>query len=408
MKMTIFKRRLLLIAVLFAPAAAPARHAVTSVEIPTWSRSYVGHIGTKPVKVALSRVGNTISGTYCYGANCYVEASHLSLTGALVTRTAADIKEIDYGSRQPGAFPTTGNWSLNFSGAAATGVWSAPRGGRKLRVSLVETNAFPFEIRLVAPDEKTSGAGRDICTIRLYKNKKLVQSLEAGSERTCGSKAPWIVDANFDGALDLAISAYSGNGANQTYSFWLFNKAKGRFNNPDELLESVANPFFDPIHRLVASDWRNGCCEHGVTLYRWHGTELRESETASSYFEAIAVGPTTRYCYVIPGYFEGHILAPGAVQQDARGRLSVNIADPAHTCDENPASAGRVELKVWKTDANGAPVLVHNETGAWKLTQTPDGPLYCWEEPVFVTDHIERRLAPSDITPCEKHNPNEQ
>ncbi|WP_244116251.1 hypothetical protein [Burkholderia cepacia] len=49
-----------------AASAASAASTDDTVEIPFWSRDWVGTIGNRHVEVSLSRVAGTVSGSYCY------------------------------------------------------------------------------------------------------------------------------------------------------------------------------------------------------------------------------------------------------------------------------------------------------------------------------------------------------
>lgn len=400
MKLIFFPSGFLLILALATTAATlSARQPSPSDGVLAWSRVYRGHIGTKPVEIQLSRVGDKVSGNYCYGT-CGSARAMLSLEGT-IWQNSVTLEETDYAVGPM----VKGRWLLTLSGPQATGTWSSPDGQRRLRISLAGTSPFPFDIRLSRRHAKRTIDS--ICVIRLYRAGKLVQTLDADTERACDDNAPQIFDVNFDGAPDLFAPAYSGGGANQTYNAWLYDRRAGRLTGPIDSLLDLADPYFDAKHRIIASHWRNGCCQHGVTLYRWHGTALREIAGATSYSQAVAVGDATYYCYVIPSYKDGHITYPDAVQQGADGRLTIGIEHPDKDCETTPYPGPDIQMNVWKAGTGGTPMLVSHETSAWVRTDTPDGPHYCLVEPVFVDGRIERRKATEDVVPCEKDNPDD-
>ncbi|MDR5665090.1 hypothetical protein KPA97_50095, partial [Burkholderia cenocepacia] len=87
-------------------------------------------------------------------------------------------------------------------------------------------------------------------------------------------------------------------------------------------LQDITSPDFDPVHRIVWTSWRASCCEHGVTTYRWQGNDVKEVDSASSYLLPVLDGNTRRYCYIVPGYGNGHIEYPQRIEQTDTGLRS--------------------------------------------------------------------------------------
>ncbi len=83
-----------------------------------------------------------------------------------------------------------------------------------------------------------------------------------------------LVDANFDGWLDLQVPAWSGGaGPNDTRNFFLFDPASRRFVF-DEALSALTQVSIDGASSTVTSASRGGCCSHSVETYRYIGNEL--------------------------------------------------------------------------------------------------------------------------------------
>jgi hypothetical protein len=83
---------------------------------------------------------------------------------------------------------------------------------------------------------------------------------------------PFIVDdVNFDGREDLRLLQFLPAAPNLPYYFWTYSPVLHRFARAP-LLEEITSPDFDPVHRLITSFWRSGCCDHGLNIYRYvHG-----------------------------------------------------------------------------------------------------------------------------------------
>lgn len=84
-----------------------------------------------------------------------------------------------------------------------------------------------------------------------------------------------LVDANFDGWLDLQVPAWSGGaGPNDTSNFFLFDPASQHF-VLDESLSGLTQVSIDSASATVTSASRGGCCSHSVETYRYVGSELQ-------------------------------------------------------------------------------------------------------------------------------------
>jgi hypothetical protein len=397
---------------LSAPPASAAQPPSGTVEFPVWGRTWSGTLGTKQVEVALSRVADRLSGSYCY-LPCRAETrSHLVLAGQ-VQGEGAELTERDSGR---GA-TATGTWHIDSLKGGITGTWTSPDGKRTLALELRETRVrddlaarFPYEIRLLADALPEEG---DVCSstpfvsaIRLYKDGTMFQTLETESQGTCGIFTPNLVDANFDGWPDLTIAQFLPAGPNMPHQTWLYDVAKGRFVDAPAALQDISSAEFDPVHRLIYAYWRASCCEHGVSTYRWKEGDIEEVETQSSYLLPVLDGTQRRLCYITPSYRDGFIEFGSRVEQTVDGQLKLRQIDPK-TCDiDDGAFLERTYIDIWKPDSNGQkPTLVRTEAIAWKPVETTEGQRYCPEVPFFDDGRIRRIMLSENPDLCSEERP---
>lgn len=396
---------------LFAPMTVWAG-AEQTVEFPVWSRSWTGTLGSKAVEVTLRREADQVSGRYCYQPCQEQTRYQLQLTGQ-VQGQGADLTERDSGHAQK----VTGKWQIETWGDTVTGVWLSPDGKRKLPLRLHPAQPqddlqarFPYEIRLVA--NALPGKG-DSCSdpplvsaIRLYRDGKLFQSLDAESYGTCRLFMPELIDANFDGWPDLTIAQFLPAGPNIPYQTWLYDSVSQRFVDAPAMLQEITSPNFDPKHQIISSFWRGSYSEHGVSIYRWEGGDVVEVDTQSSYLLPVLDGDTQRLCYVVPGYGDGFIEYPSRVEQGEDGRLRLRQIDPK-TCDTFGSTfLERTYIEIWKPALSGQkPVLLRSEGVEWKLTSTSAGQRYCPEVPFFDKDRIRRVELGDDPEMCSESPP---
>jgi hypothetical protein len=101
---------------------------------------------------------------------------------------------------------------------------------------------------------------------------QLVQTIRP-EENSCFCDLPTdqlfiVEDVNFDGQEDLRLLQFVPAAPNLPYYFWTYSPATHRFVR-ERSLEDITSPDFDPVHRLITSFWRSGCCDHGLDVYRW-------------------------------------------------------------------------------------------------------------------------------------------
>ncbi len=360
------------------------------VEFPVWERVLSGTLGTKPVSVALTRIAGGVSGSYCYEPCSEKTRQQLQLTGTIKANTLK-LTELDSGSAKQ---VSTGRWTVNLDGNDASGTWTSADGRKTFAIHLRDTQPMPFELRLVAdamPKETDdSDEAPHVSAIRIYRQGRLAQELATDSQGSSEVFIPSLVDANFDGFPDLTIALSLPAGPNIPYQTWLYDSTTQRFVDAPETLQGIPSPEFDNKFKTIVSQWRNGCCEHGVTTYRWDGKQLKETATASSALLPVLVHQKILYCYAVPDYQDGHIEYPDRVEQ-VGNRLTLTFDDFSGCAAEGlPTSSN--EIAIWKLDVAGNLKVVRTESMAWRPVDTPAGRRYCPEIPYFANGRIERKI----------------
>lgn len=75
-------------------------------------------------------------------------------------------------------------------------------------------------------------------------------------------------DVNFDGHNDFRIIQFIPSSPNIPYYYWTFNKESKQFQR-DSILEEITSPIFNNDKKVITSSWRSGCCNHGVSTYKY-------------------------------------------------------------------------------------------------------------------------------------------
>ncbi len=360
------------------------------VEFPVWERVFAGTVGNKPINVSLTRIAGNLSGSYCYEPCSEKYRRQLALTGT-IKGNALKLTERDSHSTKNVA---TGRWNLNLDGDNALGNWTSPDGRKTFAVGLRDTQPLPFELRLVADampkaTEDSNGAPY-VSAIRIYRHGRLAQELATDSQGPGHVFIPSIVDANFDGFPDLTIALSLPAGPNVPYQTWLYDPTAQRFVDAPETLQGIPSPEFDKKFKTIVSQWRNGCCEHGVTTYLWDGKQLKEAATASSVQLPVLVGQNILYCYTIPEYRDGRIEFPDRVEQ-VGDHLTLTF-DDFSGCESQALSPASRDITVWKRAAAGQLTAVRTESTQWRQVDTTVGRRYCLEVPYFADGLIKRRV----------------
>lgn len=85
-------------------------------------------------------------------------------------------------------------------------------------------------------------------------------------------------DLNFDGQDDISLTQ-SNSSANITNLYWLYNPTTGQFEAAEDLSD-ITTAQFNEDKEEVTSAWRDGCCHHGVSTYKYvNGKPVLVAET---------------------------------------------------------------------------------------------------------------------------------
>jgi hypothetical protein len=258
---------------------------------------------------------------------------------------------------------------------------------------------LPYETTLVTDGRPGND---DACTtpphvvaIKLYRGRQLVQRLATDSQGTCQVFVPEAVDANFDGRTDITIALDQPASPNIPYQTWLYNPRTRRFSPGPKLLQEIALPEYDYEHKVIVSSWRDGCCSHGVTTYRWRGDTLIEDETMQSYaLPVLADDGKRRYCYSGPSYIDGNIVFDDRVEEND-GRLLITVADIG-ACEETYGIAPDTRIDIWQRGPGRALRLVRTEEVRWRPVLNDGRTRYCPEVPFYDHGRIVRSILDDD------------
>lgn len=264
---------------------------------------------------------------------------------------------------------------------------------------LIDTRPLPYGTTVVADRRPGNDDACDtpphVMAIKLYRGRRLVQRLTTDSQGTCQVFVPEAVDANFDGRTDVTIALDLPASPNIPHQTWLFNPRTRRFSPAPKLLQEITSPEYDYEHKLIVSSWRDGCCSHGVTTYRWRGSTLIEDDTMQSYaLPVLAEDGKRRYCYSGPSYIDGHIVFDDRVEERG-GRLSITIAD-INSCEETYGIAPDTRIDIWQPGPGRALRLTRTEKVRWRRVLNGGRTRYCPEVPFFDHGRIVRVILDDD------------
>lgn len=353
-------KMLLPVALAWALSTGPAfaRDSITDagdapVEVPVWTHAFSGTLAGKPVAVTLQRIGQIVSGGYCYAARCGVKTPRLRLNGRIDPASGAiSLHEEDSRDGKP---VTTGQWRVQLAQGKLKGEWRDPNSARTLPVSLslATDDAWPkdFEVRLLAdamPDaSERCDATPAVSEVRLYRTGRRVQALATESQGTCSMFLPDFVDMDFDGDLDMKLATFLTAGPNTPYQYWLFDKQHDRFVDAPASLQDITSPEFDPKRHRIYNYWRAGAGSHGVDVWRWQRGKVVQLESRQSYFMPLRKGGKRGSYYVMPYYDEqlGRIKESPRLSRAKSGAIDPDVVPEDIEFERDWNEAG--ELKVW-------------------------------------------------------------
>ncbi|ECA4739201.1 nitrite reductase [Salmonella enterica subsp. enterica serovar Lerum] len=285
--------------------------SATVLELPAWERNYTGTIAGKPVNVNITRFGNTLYGYYCYEP-CNQHKAAIALRGSLQD------KEVHLEERVKAL---SGYWNAEISSSEIKGEWTSADKKRHFPVALIylKPKNSP-DIVLVTNTNDAGGYDPSkeidcgntpaISAIKLYRDGKLIQTLDTASVGTCSSFMPQWGDVNFDGYPDLSIVTELLAGPDAPVQTWLYDPAKQRYVDAPASYQEITSPEIDAEHKQIVSYWRGGCCSHGVNVYRWKGKTIELIDRGESYFQPVISKGKMYNCYMIPSYADGRIIYP--------------------------------------------------------------------------------------------------
>jgi hypothetical protein len=77
-----------------------------------------------------------------------------------------------------------------------------------------------------------------------------------------------VEDMNFDGYADIRLLQFLPAAPNLPYYYWTYDPTTQRFQR-QKALEEITSPEFDSKKKLIYSFWRDGCCNHGLSTYKY-------------------------------------------------------------------------------------------------------------------------------------------
>ena len=408
--------------------AAQAEDIVVSnpptFSVTSWTARYEGQIAGKNVKVELSRLGDWVSGQYCYQP-CSPQIGRIELSGQItgqLTETPFDLANLAKGRSAP---KPSGRWQLGALPGVAPqqlgGQWSSMDGKRRWPIQLQrKPDAWPHEAEAelhlsanryirTAKDCAADSEPLQISAIRIYEQGRLRQTLDTAAYGSCSIVQPQWVDANFDGLPDLSQSLELPAGPNIRHSTWLFNAASKRWELGPEVLQQISSPVFDARAKRIYSPWRDGCCSHGVDIYAWQQEKLKKVEQGQSYVLPVRKAGKLMGCYIMPSYGDGHIVWPDALYRNADG-LSLGKSPADDWCDVSVASSMHMaQLQVLAPQPAGREASVLAAYGmSYAQVDTAEGKRFCPDLMVFDADArklVRMKLDQDAANTCSAERP---
>ncbi len=370
-------------------------------EAPTWAAQYQGQIAGKRVEVQLWRLGDALMGSYCY-LPCRPEG-RIDLQGMVEAGAGSRLTETPaLAPKGSDEAAPSGQWLLTpLTGRAPVqiqGRWQSMDGKKQWPLRLQQSqsafaHAPQHELRLVLERPIRSAKDCDfpdnelqVSAIRIYGQGRLLQTLATQAYGSCGLVQPQWVDANFDGWPDLTQALALPAGPNIAHTTWLYEPAQQRFVLAPPALQDITSPSFDGQAARIYNYWRGSCCSHGVDIYAWQGGQLVAVEQAQSYVLPVRQNGRLMGCYIMPAYERGHVAWPDALYQTPTG-LAMGKA-PGPWCDiAADALPQQTQLQVLAPPQAGrSPRVQAAYAMSYLRVDTPKGPRYCPDLPVFDAD----------------------
>ncbi len=138
---------------------------------------------------------------------------------------------------------------------------------------MVHPDVESFQVHLLFSDDPNN---RVVTEIKVYRGEDILQTLPVEEMDPPYEGADYFTsaDMNFDGFDDLQLLVGWGATGNQSWSHWLYNTEKGRFEFSEQLT-SIGALGFDENNRILS--WWDGGAGGDIypkSLYSWQGREL--------------------------------------------------------------------------------------------------------------------------------------
>lgn len=151
-------------------------------------------------------------------------------------------------------------------------------------VKTQKVNGMDLKIRYAvnAGQESYNDRGT-IESIKVYKDKKLIQVIKQPGLISDTTQLVHFADANFDGYPDLEIYSHDGGaGPNYGNNYYLYNPKTNKFEY-NARMSDLSQPAINTKTRSITAAWRNGAANHGFEKYKWINRKLVQVE----YYETL-------------------------------------------------------------------------------------------------------------------------
>lgn len=165
-------------------------------------------------------------------------------------------------------------------GGPASGVSASPPAGDQARLSdewvyqRAKTDLYRFRLKITHEEgDRVVVHDIEVLDARSNARRQLISVEGGGVVSTSTDKLLTVVDANFDGYPDISVMAADGGaGPNVTDFFYIYHPQQKDFVIDDEL-SSMTQVSINP-NGTITSSFRDGCCSHGNSTYRYLDNKL--------------------------------------------------------------------------------------------------------------------------------------
>ena len=130
-----------------------------------------------------------------------------------------------------------------------------------------------FSFVLLVDSAKGECAVKSIAVARRSGDKQIQTIFPGENTQPCTLPKEQIFileDMNFDGYNDIRLLQFLPAAPNLPYYCWTYNPKQKKFER-QKALEEITSPDFDAKQKRIFSFWRDGCCDHGISTYKYIG-----------------------------------------------------------------------------------------------------------------------------------------